>query len=121
MASSTELSTTSAHKVVEAGRAGAADVHSGPFADGLEALEDLDCARVVRIISSRGRMIAARRRSWCSLLVCQGSNSTSSYPSLGVIHRWQSGFFAQRAEACLTLPQTPVRVPFSGPISPRKE
>ena len=46
-ASSTELSIDLVDEVMEASRPGGADVHAGPLADRLEALEDLDILGVV--------------------------------------------------------------------------
>ncbi len=46
-------------EVVQAARAGGADVHAGPLADRLEAFEDLDVLCVIGAISSRD--LAVRR------------------------------------------------------------
>ena len=50
MASSTELSTISHTRLVQAGRARGTDIHTRADANGLEALEDLDLASAVFVL-----------------------------------------------------------------------
>jgi hypothetical protein len=52
------------HEVVEPARTGGADVHAGPLADRLEALQDLDVLGVVMRLLHATSQCADRRDRW---------------------------------------------------------